>query len=311
MGAPVNKAILGLLLLSSAALVSCSNGGGGGEDYTTELQMNPYDVPANAASDESVKKLFQEIKASGKYMPSDKVMFTRLIENGGVATVARDSNEYQTELNKLNTEGRQFLNEIKSNCQIQDARVTNEKKAEPKSGSVNLVEAVASIGGKNCLVNIHQNGSKKTTYSHVDYSDAKNGNYTASGNFHQIQMNSSTVKGLLQAKSGVKGEQSTNTVNGKFDIVYKKFEQTMRARYQFNSEISVEFTNGRSFKSLIEGEVLNKGLETVKKVRFKGTFAAKNFYYTQIERGSQKSYYFNGREISKAERNELMPSFQD
>ncbi|MNL77732.1 hypothetical protein D3C87_2039710 [compost metagenome] len=73
----------------------------------------------------------------------------------------------------------------------------------------------------------------------------------------------------------------------------------------------VEFTDGQLFNSTMTGEVLNKGLETVKKVRFHGTSAQGSFFYTQIERGSQKSYYFNGREISKAERNELMPSFQD
>ncbi|MFS4460668.1 hypothetical protein [Bdellovibrio sp. HCB2-146] len=131
----MNKAILGLLLLSSAALVSCSNGDNGGEDYTTEMQLNPYDVPHDAASEESVKKLFQDLQNSGKFKPGDKVIFGKFIDGGEAVGIARDSNEYQTELSKLNSEGRQFLAEIKANCQIQDATVTKEKKAEPKTGT--------------------------------------------------------------------------------------------------------------------------------------------------------------------------------
>ncbi|MFS4460669.1 hypothetical protein [Bdellovibrio sp. HCB2-146] len=109
----------------------------------------------------------------------------------------------------------------------------------------------------------------------------------------------------------MKSGQAVTVSTGKFNIVYKKFEQTMKARYTTKSEMTMEFANGEIFKTTILAEVLNKGLETVKKVRFQGTTSSGNFYYTQIERGSQKSYYFNGREISKAERNALMPSFQD
>lgn len=286
-------AVVGSLLF----LTACGDNGNGGGNSGAEI--NPLAKPSNPASAQYLAGVVEVLKKSGN-IPSENVIFKKIIDNSEVKNISRDSAEYKNDFAKLNSVGRKFTEDIKNNCKIQDA--TKSERGTVAQGNTVVKTLTMGTSGQKCPYLVNKRNSQSTLYTQIagDYNNAQLkavSEFTAVNNF--------TINDLrVQKASAVKSMAMEFKMVLNLDISKTNDQMVSRAGGPITGQVNLVLANGDQITGPLDGSMSMTGAAEFdsKKadmvVRFTGKSPGGDIWFVMTSHQGKVEMFVNGEKMN-------------
>lgn len=293
------KLVLSSLLIVCAFLTACSKDDGDkkSKGYAFTKDFQPAHKPQNAAPQNYLQDVMVSLKESNLYLPSDAAFFNVIIDGSDVKSVWDGSDEREAAKRALNNEGLRFVEDIKRNCMINNAKKT--ESGEARQGGTKTQSIVMSTTGNACPLLIHKGDSTATTYDLIDINQAAQTAHVVlrmqGSNFDSREVRNARIEGL----SGIRLLKVEMNTTGSADITQNsRGQQTGKVHVEGVGSVILSLANGDTVQGPITMEAVGTDQSTELRFLFDGKSNQGAVRIVVIVKSNQApEIYLNGEKI--------------